>query len=89
MKTACVLSCLLASAAAFAPSSINQRSTSSLAASEFENEAGVLQPTGYWDPAKLSNSGVGVLFLNLGGPAKQDDVEGTLLLKGKSGLQIP
>lgn len=36
-----------------------------------------------------SNSGVGVLFLNLGGPAKQDDVEGTLLLKCKSGLQIP
>ena len=55
MKTACVLSCLLASAAAFAPSSINQRSTSSLAASEFENEAGVLQPTGFWDPAKLSS----------------------------------
>ena len=56
MKTACVLSCLLASAAAFAPSSLNSRTTtSSLAASEFENEAGVLQPTGFWDPAKLSS----------------------------------
>lgn len=56
MKTACVLSCLLASAAAFAPSSLNSRTTTtSLAASEFENEAGVLQPTGFWDPAKLSS----------------------------------
>lgn len=56
MKTACVLSALLASAAAFAPSSVNNRAAStSLMASEFENEAGVLNPTGFWDPAKLSS----------------------------------
>jgi len=54
MKTACVLATILASAAAFAPSSTNSKVSTSLAASEFENEAGVLSPTGFWDPAKLS-----------------------------------
>jgi hypothetical protein len=54
MKTACVLATILASAAAFAPASVTQRSTS-LAASEFQNEAGVLSPVGFFDPAKLSS----------------------------------
>jgi len=53
MKTACVLATILASAAAFAPAATNSRSTS-LAASQFENEAGVLSPVGFFDPAKLS-----------------------------------
>ena len=56
MKTACVLATLLASAAAFAPASTTSRvATTSLAASEFENEAGVLDPVGFFDPANLSN----------------------------------
>jgi len=56
MKVACILATLLASAAAFAPASVTQRaSVTSLAASEFENEAGALAPVGFWDPAKLSN----------------------------------
>jgi hypothetical protein len=54
MKTACVLATILASAAAFAPTSMNSRVGSSLAASEFENEAGVVAPVGFFDPAKLS-----------------------------------
>eukprot|EP00534_Pseudo-nitzschia_fraudulenta_P014072 CAMPEP_0201247390 /NCGR_PEP_ID=MMETSP0852-20130820/53808_1 /ASSEMBLY_ACC=CAM_ASM_000632 /TAXON_ID=183588 /ORGANISM="Pseudo-nitzschia fraudulenta, Strain WWA7" /LENGTH=197 /DNA_ID=CAMNT_0047545847 /DNA_START=81 /DNA_END=674 /DNA_ORIENTATION=+ len=53
MKSACVLATLLASAAAFAPSTTTQRVTS-LAASEYENEAGVVAPVGFWDPANLS-----------------------------------
>jgi hypothetical protein len=55
MKTACVLATILASAAAFAPASVTQTSSTSLAASEFQNEAGVLSPVGFFDPAKLSS----------------------------------
>lgn len=59
MKTA-ILASLLASAAAFAPSAqVATKSSSSTctalnAAGPFENEPGVLAPTGYFDPAKLS-----------------------------------
>jgi len=55
MKTACILSAILASAAAFAPNSVSNQRATSLSASAYENEAGVLSPTGFWDPAKLSN----------------------------------
>ncbi|OEU09134.1 fucoxanthin chlorophyll a/c protein, lhcf type [Fragilariopsis cylindrus CCMP1102] len=55
MKTACVLATILASAAAFAPASVSNIRSTSLAASEFENEAGVLPPVGFFDPAKLSS----------------------------------
>jgi hypothetical protein len=56
MKTAIIAATLVASAAAFAPSSKTVKSTSSAlnAAGPFENEPGVLAPTGYFDPAKLS-----------------------------------
>jgi Chlorophyll A-B binding protein len=59
MKTACVvLATLLASAAAFAPASQRQATstTSALKAADgpFADEAGVLAPVGYFDPAKLS-----------------------------------
>ncbi|KAG7348825.1 chlorophyll A-B binding protein [Nitzschia inconspicua] len=54
MKTA-ILASLLASAAAFAPASQVAKSSTALSASgPFENEPGVLAPTGYFDPAKLS-----------------------------------
>lgn len=50
MKLA-VLSSLLASAAAFAPSSSSQSSTSSLAAkADFANEVGAMTPLGLFDP---------------------------------------
>ena len=55
MKTACVLATILASAAAFAPSTSVSRASTSLAASEYENEIGALSPVGFWDPAGLSN----------------------------------
>jgi Chlorophyll A-B binding protein len=57
MKTV-ILASLLASATAFAPASqqlVVRSSSSALnAAGPFENEPGVLAPTGYFDPAKLS-----------------------------------
>jgi hypothetical protein len=52
MKTAIIAS-LVASAAAFAPAS--QKASSSTSLKAFENEPGVLAPTGYFDPAKLSS----------------------------------
>ncbi len=52
MKLA-TLAILAGSAAAFAPTKVAKTSTS--LASSFENEAGVLNPTGFWDPAKLTD----------------------------------
>ena len=52
MKTAIVAS-LVASAAAFAP--VSQKASSSTSLKAFEDEPGVLAPTGYFDPAKLSS----------------------------------
>jgi hypothetical protein len=52
MKTVIIAS-LVASAAAFAPAS--QKASSSTSLKAFENEPGVLAPTGYFDPAKLSS----------------------------------
>lgn len=50
-----VLASLLASAAAFAPAQTNSRTSVSLNA--FENEVGVQQPLGYWDPLGLVADG--------------------------------
>jgi hypothetical protein len=47
-----ILASLIASAAAFAPSKVAQTST---ALKAFENELGVIAPTGFWDPAGLTN----------------------------------
>ena len=52
MKTAIVAS-LVASAASFAP--VSQKASSSTSLKAFEDEPGVLAPTGYFDPAKLSS----------------------------------
>lgn len=52
MKTA-VLASLVASAAAFAPAS-QKASTTALSASPYENEIGVIQPTGFFDPLGFS-----------------------------------
>jgi hypothetical protein len=49
-----ILASLIASAAAFAPSKVAQ-SSSALKASPYENELGVIAPTGFFDPAGLSN----------------------------------
>jgi hypothetical protein len=51
MKSA-IFATLVATAAAFAPSKVAKTSTSLKA---FEDEPGVLQPTGFWDPAKLTS----------------------------------
>jgi|EP00956_Cyclotella_meneghiniana_P017201 hypothetical protein len=51
MKTAIIAS-LIAGAAAFAPASQGRASTS---IASFENEIGALPPTGFFDPAKLSD----------------------------------
>ena len=53
MKTA-IISSLIASAAAFAPAQ-QKASTSALAASPYENEIGVISPTGFFDPLGFSN----------------------------------
>ena len=53
MKLA-VIASLLASAAAFAPA---KQAASSTALNAFENEVGVQQPLGYWDPLGLLASG--------------------------------
>jgi hypothetical protein len=53
MKTIIAAS-LIASATAFAPSSIKQ---SSSAFQAFENELGAQAPLGYWDPLGLSADG--------------------------------
>ena len=47
-----IFATLVATAAAFAPSKVAKTSTSLKA---FEDEPGVLQPTGFWDPAKLTS----------------------------------
>ncbi|KAL3802884.1 hypothetical protein ACHAWO_010383 [Cyclotella atomus] len=52
MKTAIVAS-LVASASAFAPAQTGKAATS--LASAFENEIGALPPTGFFDPARLSD----------------------------------
>merc|ERR1719384_85088 len=52
MKLA-VSALLIGSAAAFAPAA-QQTSTSALMASPYENELGVINPTGFWDPFDLS-----------------------------------
>lgn len=51
MKTAIIAS-LIAGAAAFAPASQGRASTS---IASFDNEIGALPPTGFFDPAKLSD----------------------------------
>ena len=53
MKSA-IFASLVATAAAFAPAS-NKASTA-LKASAFENELGVISPTGFWDPCGLSEN---------------------------------
>ena len=53
MKTA-ILASLIASAAAFAPA---KQAASSTAIKSFENEVGVQQPLGYWDPLGLLSEG--------------------------------
>lgn len=55
MKTAAVLSLLASTAAAFAPAKMAASKSALNMASEFENELGVIAPTGFWDPAKLSS----------------------------------
>ncbi|GKY91687.1 hypothetical protein MPSEU_000140500 [Mayamaea pseudoterrestris] len=52
MKIA-VAASLIASAAAFAPAA---KQASSTAIKSFENELGVIQPTGFWDPAGLTKN---------------------------------
>lgn len=54
MKTA-ILASLIASAAAFAP--VSQTTPSSMTLSAFENEVGVQQPLGFWDPLGLVADG--------------------------------
>lgn len=58
MKTAIVAS-LIASAAAFAPASNKQATTSSItsALSAFEKDFGALTPLGYFDPLQLTTDG--------------------------------
>jgi hypothetical protein len=51
MKTAAILTALIGSSAAFAPSQTTSRSTSSLAA--FEDEIGAQAPLGFFDPLGL------------------------------------
>ncbi|KAL7580838.1 hypothetical protein ACA910_001111 [Epithemia clementina (nom. ined.)] len=55
MKTAAIFTALLASAAAFAPSSVENKASSSLAA--FKDELGAQAPLGYWDPLGLCKDG--------------------------------
>jgi Chlorophyll A-B binding protein len=58
MKTA-ILSLLVGSAVAFAPPSssrVSSSATTALNVMTFEDQPGVLQPTGYWDPLGLSTS---------------------------------
>mmetsp|Transcript_17466 Transcript_17466/g.35903 ORF Transcript_17466/g.35903 Transcript_17466/m.35903 type:complete len:208 (+) Transcript_17466:187-810(+) len=50
MKTAAILSLLVASAAAFAPQQQAARSTS---LSAFDSEVGAQQPLGFWDPLNM------------------------------------
>ena len=52
MKTA-IFALLAASAAAFTPV-VNKATSTALQASAYENELGVISPTGFWDPAKIS-----------------------------------
>lgn len=51
MKLA-VLATLLAGASAFAPA---QQKSFSTSLNSYENELGVIEPTGFWDPLKLSD----------------------------------
>ena len=53
MKSA-IFASLIAAAAAFAPAS-NKASSTALN-SAYENELGVISPTGFWDPCGLSNN---------------------------------
>ena len=64
MKTIIAAS-LVASAAAFAPASQKASSTTSIQA--FENEVGVQQPLGYWDPLGLVADGDQAKFERLRG----------------------
>lgn len=58
MKSFAVFTALLASAAAFSPTSIdNCRVSSSSALSAFKNELGAQAPLGYWDPLGLCSDG--------------------------------
>ncbi|CAJ1934868.1 unnamed protein product [Cylindrotheca closterium] len=54
MKTA-ILATLVASAAAFAPAKQGQASTSLAISSPYEEELGVISPTGFFDPLGLSS----------------------------------
>jgi len=54
MKSA-ILAALVASAAAFVPTKQGQASSSlNVISSPYEDEFGVISPTGFWDPLKLS-----------------------------------
>mmetsp|Transcript_18282 Transcript_18282/g.33142 ORF Transcript_18282/g.33142 Transcript_18282/m.33142 type:complete len:195 (+) Transcript_18282:145-729(+) len=55
MKLAIVFSCLLSTASAFVAPSVKNQATSALA-SAFENEVGVVAPTGFFDPLGISDS---------------------------------
>ena len=56
MKSFAVLAALFASASAFAPSSVVEKSSSS-ALSAFKDELGAQAPLGYWDPLGLCKDG--------------------------------
>jgi hypothetical protein len=55
-SVAAALALLLGSTSAFAPASTNSRSSSSLSATAFGDRAGVIFPTGYFDPLNLATS---------------------------------
>ena len=57
--TACILSALVASAAAFAPSgtSSTRGTTSALNAADFKGQVGAQMPLGFWDPMNMVGSG--------------------------------
>lgn len=55
--TACILSALVASAAAFAPSGTSSGTTSALNAADFKGQVGAQMPLGFWDPMNMVGSG--------------------------------
>eukprot|EP00537_Pseudo-nitzschia_pungens_P002151 CAMPEP_0172361298 /NCGR_PEP_ID=MMETSP1060-20121228/5154_1 /TAXON_ID=37318 /ORGANISM="Pseudo-nitzschia pungens, Strain cf. cingulata" /LENGTH=202 /DNA_ID=CAMNT_0013083521 /DNA_START=116 /DNA_END=724 /DNA_ORIENTATION=- len=56
MKTFCILSALVASAAAFAPNA-HQATSTALKAADFKSEVGAQMPLGFWDPMNMVGSG--------------------------------
>jgi hypothetical protein len=57
MKTACILTTLVASAAAFAPTVQQSKTSSALNAVDFKEEVGAQMPLGFWDPMAMVGSG--------------------------------